>query len=204
MAHTTSGYYRDRLGFEPESEPLRRHHGTATAAAAEKHLRKTTAATATEERMSSSSTVQQQRHHSSSSTAVHSSTSRSTSRQVTSVQQQSSSSSKYEGGTSSVQQQHHSSQLVSSSSSYQDGATNGAYGLTHHGSRSHGTSGTVMTGHGSHGVYEENLNKFKGTAEREKKWCFFRVWATGVRERFLPPPARSLSSSPPKCTAVVT
>ena len=148
MAHTTSIYYRDRLGFEPDYESPHRQYGSGERGRA------------TMEQHGSSSV---QRHvsssHSSSSHAVHASSTSSTmmsSRHVTSSSG---------GGATSVM--HHKS--ATNGSAYYESNGHGGHGGHHANGGDHGGAVTTvsrMDTHRSGGHYEENLQQFKGSSKK--------------------------------------
>ena len=134
MAHMTSGFYRDRLGFDPDKEVMASSNTTSRS--------RTVAA------YSSSSLSRQEM--SSSSAAV------------TGMREQ------YQQQTSSSSSRGH--YAVSSH------VGNGGHHDTTNGSSGHGYGGIGGSGGGGttgmiqqHGQYEQNLEKFKGSAETVKK-----------------------------------
>ena len=128
MAHTTSGYYRDRLGFEPEYESRLQQSSSQQQTSVTKSTLYSSGLTA------ASSTSRQQ-----------SSTSQTTKAAVHQASYQSSSSNHY------------------SSSRDQQAITTGA-DSTIRSNHSTALDTTYQSGSGSsHGVYEENLTKFKGS-----------------------------------------
>ena len=153
MAHTTSIYYRDRLGFEPDYESPHRQYGGGSGGSAAGGGR------------NSASTTMEASHsmHGSSSVQRHVSSSHMSSSSA--VQQAVSS-------TSSVTRQH----VTSSSASYQkSSAANGSMALYesnghggHHANGDHSAVTTVsrMDTHRSGGHYEENLQQFKGSSKK--------------------------------------
>ena len=121
MAHTTSVYYRDRLGFEPETEGRRQYSQQQTTQTKSQYM---------------------------SSTAVASSTTAYSSSHIGNGNGNGSAL----GEESSYQQHHHSRHQKSIT----DGSTHGS---------AHGRSAPAGAPPGSaasQGMYEENLNKFKG------------------------------------------
>ena len=145
MAHTTSIYYRDRLGFEPDYESPHRQYGggggrTTDSATMEGH------GGSVQRHVSSS--------HSSSSHAVHA------------VSSLSSSSVTRHQVTSSAASYQKSSAANGTSAYYESN------GHGHHANGDHGAVTTVsrMDTHRSGGHYEENLQQFKGSSKSAKKW----------------------------------
>ena len=150
MAHTTSIYYRDRLGFEPDYESPHRQYGRGDGT-----------------RTTSSTNMLEERHHGSSSVQRHSSSS------SYAVQQTSSSS-----ASQVTQQRHVSSSSASAASVVHHKSANGSsYAYEANGSNGHhanGGSDGVMVRMGEQrsltgGHYEENLQQFKGSSKKREE-----------------------------------
>ena len=146
MAHMTSGFYRDRLGFDPEKEVS----GMASSASTTSRSQRTVAA------YSSSSLSRQE--VSSSSAAV------------TGMREQ------YQTTSSSASRGHYAVSSHVGNGGHHDTAngSSGGHGygdsatpiaIDRSGGRSDRGSGMIQ----QHGQYEQNLEKFKGSAETVKK-----------------------------------